>query len=225
MESVKRNTAYKVWIADLVSGKYAKGQEQYDAGYVEIKDLKVSRVNVVGSIVDKFTNDNSTSFNLDDGSGVLRLRSWSENANAFSDVEVGDIVLVVGKVKEYNGSVYVTPEIIRKIENPLWLKVRKLELVKLYGEVTRVENASSYSNQEVSEDEITMNVVEEKVSNSENSRERLLSLIEQYDFGDGADTEEVIKKSAFPEAKGLIEELLKDGEIFELHKGKLRVMG
>ncbi len=225
MESVKRNTAYKVWIADLISSKYTKGQEQFEAGYIELKGEKISRVNIVGSVVDKFTNENSVSFNLDDGSGVLRLRTWADGVNLFSDVEIGDVVLVVGKVKEYNNFIYVTPEIIRKIENPLWLKVRKLELVKLYGEVKRVESETSFNNNEVVEDEMTMNVVEEKVSNSENFREKVLSLIEQLDFGDGADLEDVVNKSGFTESRNILNELLTEGEIFELHKGKLRVMG
>src|SRR3989339_1539867 len=148
MDTIKRNVAYKIWIADLIKGNYFKGQEQFESGYVEIRNQKISRVNIVGSIVDKFTNENSLSFNLDDGSGVLRLRIWNEGTNAFSDVEVGDIVLVVGKVKEYNGFVYITPEIIRKIDNPLWLKVRKLELVKLYGEISRIETKYTMENED-----------------------------------------------------------------------------
>ncbi|MBS3152382.1 hypothetical protein J4230_03150 [Candidatus Woesearchaeota archaeon] len=224
MDTIKRNVAYKIWIADLIKGNYFKGQEQFESGYVEIRNQKISRVNIVGSIVDKFTNENSLSFNLDDGSGVLRLRIWNEGTNAFSDVEVGDIVLVVGKVKEYNGFVYITPEIIKKIDNPLWLKVRKLELVKLYGEVQRVENNSASVYNNTSDDELTIGVVEEKVVNIQNSREAILELIEQLDFGDGADLEEVINKSKFTEARDLINNLLMNGEIFELHKGKLRVM-
>ena len=152
------------------------------------------------------------------------MRIWNEGTNAFSDVEVGDIVLVVGKVKEYNGFVYITPEIIKKIDNPLWLKVRKLELVKLYGEVQRVENNSASVYNNTSDDELTIGVVEEKVVNIQNSREAILELIEQLDFGDGADLEEVINKSKFTEARDLINNLLMNGEIFELHKGKLRVM-
>ena len=59
MDTIKRNVAYKIWIADLIKGNYFKGQEQFESGYVEIRNQKISRVNIVGSIVDKFTNENS----------------------------------------------------------------------------------------------------------------------------------------------------------------------
>ncbi len=223
MESVKRNTACKVWIADLISGEYSKGLDQFDAGVVNVRGIKVSRVNIMGSIIDRFEGEGNISFNLDDGSGILKLRSWNDGSNLFSDVEIGDLVILVGKVKQYNGIIYVAPEIIRKLDNPLWLKIRKLELVKLYGEVKRVEVVTN--NIGVQEEEMTMNVVEEKISSGENYREVVLSLIEKLDFGDGADLDEVVKKSGFSGANKLVTELLLDGEVFELHKGKLRVMG
>ncbi|MBI2148140.1 hypothetical protein HYU23_00520 [Candidatus Woesearchaeota archaeon] len=224
MENVKRNTAYKIWIANLLKANYFRGQEQFEAGYVEFGNNKISRVNIIGTIIDKFSNENSLSFNLDDGSGILKLRTWSENSNNFNDINVGDLVLLIGKVKEFNNFIYVTPEIIKKLDNPLWLKVRKNELIKLFGEVQRADNIPSFSNTEVSDEDMTMNVIEEKMGNIDNSRETILSLIEKLDFGDGADLEEVISKSGFTESRNLINELLMDGEIFELHKGKLRVI-
>jgi len=226
METVQRNTAYKVWIADLISGRYVKGQEQFESGYVEIKGNKISRVNIVGGVIDKFLGNNYVSVNLDDGSGVLRLKVWNEFVSLFSEVSVGDLVLIVGKVRDYNNSIYVAPEVVRKLDNPLWFKARKLELTKMYGEVQRVENVTpevSVGNSE--DDEMVMNVVEEKMGDSGSSREVLLSLIEKLDFGDGADLGEVVKKSGFNEANKIIEDLLRDGEVFEIHKGKLRVMG
>ena len=226
METVQRNTAYKVWIADLISGRYVKGQEQFESGYVEIKGNKISRVNIVGGVIDKFSGNNYVSVNLDDGSGVLRLKVWNEFVSLFSEVSVGDLVLIVGKVRDYNNSIYVAPEVVRKLDNPLWFKARKLELTKKYGEVQRVENVTpevSVGNSE--DDEMVMNVVEEKMGDSGSSREVLLSLIEKLDFGDGADLGEVVKKSGFNEANQIVEDLLRDGEVFEIHKGKLRVMG
>lgn len=223
METVQRNTAYKVWIADLLSGRYIKGQEQFEAGYVDIKSNKISRVNIVGGVIDKFLGNDYVSVSLDDGSGILRLKSWKEFTNLFLDVNVGDLILIVGKVKEYNNSIYVAPEIVRKIDNPLWLKVRKLELVKLYGEVQRVEIVGGDSSDVEETEENVLNVVEEKVVS--NSREIILILIEKLDSGDGADINEVVKTSGIKDANDIVQELLSGGEIFELHKGKLRVIG
>lgn len=226
MESIQRNTAYKVWIADLVSSKYFRGQEKFDSGYIDIKGNKISRVNIVGGIIDKFSGNNYVSVSLDDGSGVLRLKSWNEGTNLFLDVNIGDLVLIVGKIKEYNNNIYVAPEFLRKLDNPLWLKVRKLELVKIYGEAQRIDFISDNTQDEVEgKDEDEFHVLEEKVEGNTNSREFILSLIEKLDFGDGADLHEITKKSGFEEAGKIVEELLRDGEIFELHKGKLRVIG
>lgn len=226
MESITRNTAYKIWIGDLINGSYNKGSGQFDAGYVEIRGNKISRVNLVGGVVDKFLGNNYISVNLDDGSGMVRLKVWNEGTNLFLDVNVGDLVLIVGKVREYNNSIYVAPEIVRKLDNPLWLKVRKLELVKMYGDVTRVETAvSSDEINEQVDDEVLINVVEEKVTNTVNSREILIRLIESLDLGDGADINEIVNRSGVGEARAIVEDLIKNGEIFELHKDKLRVIG
>src|SRR3989338_7833171 len=140
MEIQQRNTAYKVWIANLLKGSYVKGLGEFESGYVEVKNNRVSRVNLVGSVIDRFEGNNFLSLSLDDGSGVIALRSWNEDVNIFSGVEIGDLILVIGKLKEYSGRAYITPEIVKKLDNPLWLKVRKLELTKMYGEITRVES-------------------------------------------------------------------------------------
>ena len=138
MESVQRNVAYKVWIADLITAKYTKGQEQFESGSVDIKGNKISRVNIIGGVIDKFSGNNYVNVSLDDGSGVLKLKSWNEGVDLFLDVNIGDLIAVVGKVRGYNNSIYIAPEVIRKLDNPLWFKIRKLELIKLYGEVQRV---------------------------------------------------------------------------------------
>jgi RPA family protein len=227
MEIQQRNTAYKVWIASLLKASYVKGLGEFESGFVEVKDNKVSRVNLVGSIIDRFEGNNYLSINLDDGSGIISLRSWSNDAILFANLEIGDLVLVIGKIKEYNGRVYVAPEIVKKLDNPLWLKVRKLELLKEFGEVERVDVQFEKQTTSVQQEEPTMHVVEEKMgSSSTNSREVVLSLIENFDNGMGADIDLVLEKSGLGEnGRKLILDLIKAGEVFELQVGKLRVMG
>lgn len=230
MESLTRNTAHKIWISDLLTGTYGKGQEQFDAGYIETRGKKISRVNLICGVVDKFSGNNYATISLDDGSGVIQLKAWNENTVLFLDVEVGDLVLTIGKIKQYNNSVYVTPEVVRKLDNPLWLKLRKLELTKEYGEAKRVESLDLRNNETSSKqesDDNVMNVVEEKVGNfGVNSREIIMGLVESLDRGDGVELNEIITKSRLGDA-GLkvVTDLVNDGQIFELHKGKFRVMG
>src|SRR3989338_3715909 len=227
MEEIKRNVAYKAWIATLLSGNYIKGAGQFESGYINVKDNKVSRVNLVGSIIDKYQWNNYLGVSLDDGSGVILLKSWNEDVNLFNGFEIGDLVLVVGKIKEYNNSIYVSPEIARKLDNPLWLKVRKLELIKEYGEVERVETVANINPGSSHEDDYVSNAIEEKVQSSSNNstREILLSLIENLDSGMGADIDQVLEKSGLGDnGQKIIKDLIKEGEVFELQVGRLRVM-
>lgn len=222
MESITRNTAYKIWIADLISGKYSKGLEQFDSGYVEVKGKKISRVNLIGGIIDKTPGNNYTALSLDDGSGVINLKAWNESVNIFLNVNIGDLVLVIGKVKEYNNYIHVNPEIIKVLDNPLWFKVRKLELTKMFGEPQRIENLIGEKNI-IEEDR--MKIVEEKVEET-NTREKILSLIESLDTGEGANFDDIIRSSKLgEEARSIINDLVKEGEIFELNTGKLRITG
>ncbi|HLC86206.1 MAG TPA: OB-fold nucleic acid binding domain-containing protein [Candidatus Nanoarchaeia archaeon] len=226
MENIKRQTAFKLWIGNIISSRYTKGSEQFEADYIEFDNKKISRVNLIGSVIDKSDGNNYVSFILDDSSGSIRLKSWNEEASSFSNVQIGDLVLVVGKIKEYNNQVYITPEIIKKLDNPLWLRVRKLELINLYGEPTRVESTSV---ENIGEDEDVVGVVEEKVTNDipASTREKIISLIEGLDRGEGVPLSDVVIGSGLAENEvtSIVEDMIKDGEIFEIQKNKLRVVG
>ena len=65
---------------------------------------------------------------IDDGTGKIVLRIFEENKAAF-ELEIGDVVQVIGKVRIFNQEKYIFPEVIKKT-NSLWLKVRFSELQK-----------------------------------------------------------------------------------------------
>src|SRR3989344_3379360 len=214
METPTRNTACKIWISSLVRGEYAKEEGEFGSWYVNLNGKKISRVNLICSIVDKYSGEDYSSITVDDGSGVIAVKAWGENTKLLLDMEVGNAVMVVDKVRQYGG-LYIVPEIVRKLDNSLWLKLRKLELVKEYGESERVEASFSGT---ASEDS-TEGVVEEKVE-SGNSREKVIGLIESLDAGSGADIVEVIQNSGLESAEDIVRELIQDGAVFELHKGR-----
>src|SRR3989344_5736262 len=226
MEIKQRQTAYKVWIGSLLTCKFTRGSEQFEPGYIELNNIRISRVILIGMIIDRFEGNNYVSFTLDDSSGSIRLKTWNEEVSSFSHVNVGDLVLVVAKVKEYNNQIYLSPETIRKLDNPLWLKVRKLELVNLYGEPIRVEQEY---NEEIKAEENNMGVVEEKVTGSipSSKREKVISLIEGLDKGSGVNLSDIVIGSGLEESEvnSLIEDMIKQGEIFEIQKNRLRVVG
>ncbi len=228
---IQRQTAYKIWIGDLIKGKYFKSEVQFEAGYAEVKGIKINRINLIGGIIDKTLNENNISFMLDDGSGSIKLRAFVEDMKNFVDINVGDLVLVIGKVKEYNNFIYVVLEIIKTLDNPLWLKHRKLELTKEYGEIVRTEDMEidnsnvSIVNQMVKDDDQPVIVAEKVINESpRNKTEKIFEIVERMDKGQGADFNIVVSELG-EESKSVIENLIKDGELFEISKGKLRIMG
>lgn len=224
----QRQTAYKIWIANLISSVYTKGAAEFEPGYVTVNGNQISRINIIAGIIDKFTGEGYSTITLDDGTGTIRVKAWKEITALLNNFEVGDLVNVIGKVKSYNNEIFIAPEIARPIDNPLWLKVRKQELKKLYGEAKRVEQVIKNEEDTGTVGNIQYdNVTEEKVEEDPILiREKVYSLIESLDVGNGADSEDVIKSSGFgEEARKIIEELIKDGEVFEVNKGKIRVMG
>jgi len=54
----------------------------------------------------------------------------------------GDTLQIIGNVREWNGELYVIPEIVKKVETQ-WLLVRKLEIQKARKNLPVVENEDS----------------------------------------------------------------------------------
>ena len=220
-----RSTAHKLWIGDLLGGTFTKGEGEFDPSYLSIRGNQVSRVNIVGIIVDKGDTDNMMSFSLDDGSANISLRIWGDDRSIAEGINVGDVVLVLGRIRVYNEVRYVLIEVIRKV-TASWAKLRRMELNKIYGDPIKVEkfdvdDVNSGPPQEVVSEDV---VTEEVAGDVNEARGKIISLIESHDQGDGVDMEFLIKESAIENAEGVIQGLLKDGEVFEVQMGKLRIL-
>jgi len=127
-EPQKRQIAYKARIADLINGGYVK-EEGWTPNYIITKQGKhISRINLIGTVISK-TEEGSEyqSLVVDDGSGTISLRLFEKNDNV-KNIEIGDVVLLIGRPREYGSEKYIVPEIIKKINNKKWIDVRKIEL-------------------------------------------------------------------------------------------------
>nr|MBA4405498.1 hypothetical protein [Nanoarchaeum sp.] len=225
-----RQTAYKIWISDLVNGEFINPEGEWDPSYVKVKNLNVSRVNIIANAIDKYKNEDSNhiSLTLDDGSDNISLKTWNEDSKLLNNVEIGDMILVIARVKEYNNKIYLTPEIVRKLDKPEWMILRKKELVSEYGERKQVINSEHEIEQEF-QDDMLPKITEESIFEEEPSnalRQKLLNTIEKNDKGDGADLAKVIFESKIKETKAqnLIYDLLKEGEIFEIKTGRVKLI-
>jgi len=200
----KRQIAYKARVSDILNCSFSK--DELSAGYIKLNGLNVSRVNVIANIVYKSGDDqNYNSALIDDGTGKILLRTF-ENTNLFAKADVGDIVLVIGKIREYNNERYILPEIVRKLEKFEWMNLRKIELKD-----NVIEQAKEPVNEAVEE-------------SAKNIGEEIYLLIKKLDDGDGASIEDVIKESNNPDAEKIISRLLENGDVFEIKPGKLKVL-
>src|SRR3989338_6740202 len=124
----KRNVAYKFRVGQILSGKPIMEAEKLK--FLELGEKQVVRVNLIANIIDKYIKEGEKKFGsltLDDGTGQIKIKSFGEDVDKFSNLNQGDTVLVIGLVRSWNNEMYLSPEIIKK-KDPSFLLVRKLEL-------------------------------------------------------------------------------------------------
>jgi RPA family protein len=199
----KRNTAYKLRIGDVL-----KGVPMMDEGkflFLELGDKKVVRVNILANCVDKFIQEGEKQFGsltVDDASGQLKLKVFGEDIDRVKDIMQGDTLQIIGNMREWNGEIYMIPEVVKKVD-ARWLLVRKLEIQNARKDLP----------------------VDEKGNNS--LKNQILDKIKGAESDGGIDREALVMDvEASPEAiESEVKKLLEDGLIYEPRPGRLRYLG
>ncbi|MFX1562800.1 MAG: OB-fold nucleic acid binding domain-containing protein, partial [Promethearchaeota archaeon] len=133
---MRRATAAKLSIRDIIEGTPITGAEGRVVG-VETHLGKVGRANVIATVVDLFEGTREdeeqegggfTTITLDDGTGVIRVKIWGEMTQKLAHIKVGDLVLVIGKIRSFQDETYLNGEVVRRLEDKNWETVRILEL-------------------------------------------------------------------------------------------------
>jgi len=232
-DNVRRQTAYKVRISDLVNGSYVK-EEGWTPNYiVTANGLQISRANIIGVLIEKDINQEGySSLVIDDGSATIAVRSF-ERHPILEELETGDIILIIGKPREYGNEKYIVPEIIKKVENKKWLEVRKaeLELQELSSKLLSREKEPKIS---IEESKKKGNIEAKGSAREEYSDKELLeeareaeiiyNLVKDLDKGGGAPIEEIIKKSNLKNAEHILNKFIKEGEVFQIRPGRVKVL-
>lgn len=223
-EIQKRQVAVKVSIGTLTSSRYVK-QEGMLPNYVILdNDTRVSRVNLVGVVVSASDDTGFKSVVIDDGTGKVSARAFEQNAS-LDNLKIGDCVLVVGRPREFGGSIYVLPEIVRVITDMRWLEIRKLELERnKLSIVPRKDSEIPAGEPKEVAEKNSNGAVEEEFVGAASINSTICDVIKRLDRGEGADFEEVVKQANSPEAESTVLSLLKNGDIFEVSPGKLKVL-
>ncbi len=211
---MERSTAIKVRIYDIQEGQYIRASERGGPNYVLTpRGEKISRARIMGTVVAKYISEDEKygSITIDDGSDTISVKAFRNEVKLIKKIEEGDIVDVVGKVKEYNGEKYITAECIATIEDPNWELVRKLELFLKYRESVK-------ENKREGEIEIQEETIEES------PKFIILNLIEELDDGQGVKYISLLEKSGFSEEKleSVLNELMQEGEIYEPKIGRFK---
>ena len=199
----KRQTAYKVTINDIMDSRYVKTSGM-EPNYLDMGSKQISRVNILGVIVEKSDMDNYKAITIDDGSGRISARIFDDKI-FLSNVEVGDVVNLIGRPREFSSEKYVIIESVKKTD-PAWAMVRSLELQK-----------NDYDGKKIK----VIRDKEEKVDLS--PKNKIILAIKELDDGDGVLIESVLSKNV-DGAEKIIDTLLKEGGILEVKPGKLKVL-
>ena len=91
---------YKIRISDILDSKYKK-TEGFNPNYLEVNGKKVSRINIMGVVVQKSETNNYKTLTIDDGTGKISARNF-ENNLVLDNVGVGKVVIIIGRPREFS---------------------------------------------------------------------------------------------------------------------------
>jgi RPA family protein len=164
-------TAIKVRIKDLIEGTF-------DGTCVHTPAGEVSEARILGTLIDIFTTDDDSymSLTVDDGTETIRIKAWRQDIQKLKEFSKGDLIDVVGRIREYNEEIYLTPEVISKVSPNRWI-LRELELMKLHmtlqpAHIAQEPNKMTEISEIESEKEFELQEPTEEKSKKEREREK-----------------------------------------------------
>ena len=202
-EQRKRNVAYKLRIGDIM-----KGVPMIDDGkflFLELGDKKVVRVNLLANCVDKFIQEGEKQFatlTVDDASGQLKLKAFGEDIEPLKEIMQGDTLQIIGNIREWNGEIYMIPEIVKKVD-VRWLLIRKLEIQNSRKNIPSAKSGDS------------------------SLKNNIMDKIKAAEVDGGIDMDAIIMDTeSSPDSINIeVKKLLEEGLIYEPRPGRLRYLG
>jgi len=254
MPEIKRVTAVKTDIASVKSGRFVR-QTGFNPSYIlTALGQRLSRVRILASVVDSFVSADSkyATITIDDNTDTIRVKSF-QDISLLQSLNKGDMIDVIGKIREYNGEIYITPEIIYRVEDPNLLLLRRVELQKQEREQEKKKKiVLDYQNKTadidelkkvvkrkfgISEDDVesiiasqdlSKRVDEEQVDEKLNkdNKDKIIKLIEKIDSGNGCEYSTLISESGLDEntVEQIVNDLLNDGICFEPKPGIIKLL-
>jgi RPA family protein len=224
-----RKVAVKAVISEILKSTFVQSKEDEPSYLLTTNNEKIFRINLISIIVDKEIQGSITNMLIDDGTEKIILRSFEDN-KIIKNLNIGDVILIIGKLRSYNNEKYLSPEIIKKV-NKLWLKVRALELKEFFNGNNSIKIEIVTENEKIEENDNKKILIDEDKDNDEIIEDdemlpmqKIAKIIKENDQGEGVLIEEIIEKSSLNDTEKLIEIMLEKGDIFQNLPGRIKVL-
>lgn len=240
VEEYKRQTAYLCTVHQLAEGRFIR-RDGWEPSFLVTSVGAVSRARIAAVV----TESSSAQLLCDDGSGVIAVRSFDSSLPL---LPLGSFVLVIGRPRVFQEKVFLAAECVRALQSSSWLlyyRTHRDDLQKYIPQYEESvserteESVSQISNKMISTSPsstaqtsvLQSSVVLTPVSLTTASLTSLVSsrppllidIIRELDLGDGAPVDEVLKRAGTG-AETRLEMLIREGEVFELRAGKVKVL-
>ena len=239
---MKREPAVKLRIKDILTGKFfpAEKESMKPSYLLTTYGRKVSRVNILATITDKFVNEDESyvSLTLDDGSGSIKAKAFRDVVKLVKNLEIGDMAIVIGKIREWNEELYISIEVARRVEDPNYEIYRKLELIKEILPYKRMVLELRSMREKMSEEEFIREAkkrfgleefaIETLLKSEEEEKDyksEVLKVVRELDAGEGVDVVSLFEIIKIPAQTldSILTELISEGKIEEIEAGRIRV--
>jgi RPA family protein len=214
---IQRMTARKVRISDVVNGKWVKREGMEPSFVVTDSGEKVSRARIMGTVVANFMAEdgNFGSVTLDDGTDTIRAKTF-KTLKPLDSLKIGDMVEMIGKVREYNGEVYIIPEVVTGLQDPNMELLRRLELIK------KAQELKGRPPEAPPEEAGPSGKEEQKKEDDTELRKEILAVIESEP--EGVEYRVILEGVKAPENRieSVLNEILAEGICYEPTPGKVK---
>ena len=202
MATITRATAKICPLKYLSEGTFVT-QEGWQPNYIQVGGEHISRVNIIGIVVEKPTPN---TFFIDDGTGSMRVVDFTMTTSTAA-LQVGDPVLLIARPRKTEDDLFLAAEIVRKkqlVDQPELVEQRQALLQKFIPQEKKVEEEAPPQASSMTGDDI-------------------LEFLRKKDTGEGCPTDELIEYFG-KDVEESIQTLLSMGEIYELRPGMLKVL-
>ncbi|RDD52955.1 MAG: hypothetical protein BA066_06945 [Candidatus Korarchaeota archaeon NZ13-K] len=132
-----RDSAQKVRIAELLSGEFEEVSVE-GTRYFRLPWGSVIKVRIMGLVVESSLKEDGSFATLDvhDGTASIQVKAWDEDVSLLMDpdtgspYERGSIVDVIGRVRSWKDSIYLSPTLVIKVRDPNAILLRELEILR-----------------------------------------------------------------------------------------------